>query len=150
MNFYLSLVKPTGMLWGRVPFDLLSNSGAFLLSERLNKRLPVVRIQVIFNQYNLFYVLVGMSNQIFDTGSVVFFCPSFCYPDDSFLSFRLNGNKEVAGSIALVFLINPLWFSWFTCYGCSCFFQELFTLFIQTDDWFLWVIGTFVDIQYVK
>lgn len=103
----LSLVKPTAVLWSIMDFKSIPEFFGFLLAEVSDQRLQPVSVEIVHDQDDPLTGSVS-SGQRGKESSKVFGRAFGGYCGEVFSTLRLHRAEDIAGSIALVFVVHAL------------------------------------------
>lgn len=140
----LSLVKPTAVLGSIMDFKSIPEFFGFLLAEVSDQRLQPVGVEIVHDQDDPLTGSVSFGQRGKESSKV--FCRAFGgYCGEVFSTLRLHCAEDIAGSIALVFIVHALALAGKNSRRWSDILQQLNRLLIQAKEGNSRVSGALIE-----
>jgi hypothetical protein len=137
------------MLGSRAELQALQNTASLTWRECLIQSGRRMRIEVVLDEPDVFYVWIDLIDQEADNLSVILHRALCGHLDMPPPRAGFYHHKQIARAFAFIFIIDALRLGWLNRDGRVDIGIQDDRFLIQADRWVLWIIGLLIQIQYL-
>jgi resolvase-like protein len=146
-QFELSHVQPTAVFRRVMNLQFVDQAPCLVWRKSLVQRGRFVRVEIVLHYHNLVRLGMHFVDQVADGVGIILGRTSFRYQHGTATGQRFKQHKEIARTVAFVFVIDLLRLTRAGCYRLPNVLDQLLGSFVKADHRPLGIIGPLVDIQ---
>ena len=133
IEFNLSHIEPTAMLWRVVELNAFQNAPRFFWDKRFIESGWLVDAEVVLHESDARRMGIPDIDQDFQALGIVNHRSAVSHFDMPPTAERFEKHEEIAGAMPFIFIIIALRRTWLHRQWCTCLANQLFCAFIETN-----------------